>query len=110
MNSDDSNMAANAICFAADMVKAAWQEAAWEHQRPCILFKPALTQDGSMWCALFGDNLQEGVAGFGETPAEAMLAFDRAWATEKTPVAQLARAKTRGELGRPVPDHGSGPQ
>jgi hypothetical protein len=32
-----------------------------------------------MWCALFGDNLQEGVVGFGETPAKAMYAFDTAW-------------------------------
>ena len=32
-----------------------------------------------MWCALFGENLQDGVAGFGETPAKAMWAFDVAW-------------------------------
>lgn len=87
MTRDDSNMAANAVCFAADMVKAAWQEAAWEQMRPCILFKPTLTQDGNMWCALYGENLQEGVAGFGETPAKAMYAFDQAWNTERTPAA-----------------------
>lgn len=79
MNSDDSNMAANAMCHAADMAKAAWQEAAWEQQRPSVVFKPALSKDGDMWCALFGENLQEGVAGFGETPAKAMYAFDTAW-------------------------------
>lgn len=79
MKDDDSKMAASAICFAADMVKAAWQEAAWEQQRPSVVFKPTLTKDGNMWCALFGDNLQEGVAGFGETPAAAMYAFDTAW-------------------------------
>ena len=82
MTSEDSNMAANAICFAADMAKTAWQEAAWERQRPSILFPPTLARDGDMWCALFGDNLQEGVAGFGDTPANAMWAFDRAWNTE----------------------------
>lgn len=81
MNSEDSNMAANAICHAADMVKASWQEAAWEQQRPSVVFKPTLTRDGNMWCALFGDNLQEGVAGFGDTPARAMWAFDTAWIT-----------------------------
>lgn len=79
MNRDDSNMAANAICFAADQAKAAWQEAAWEHMRPCVVFKPTLSKDGDMWCALFGENLQEGVAGFGETPSKAMYAFDAAW-------------------------------
>jgi hypothetical protein len=79
VNSQDSNMAANAACFAADMVKIAWQEAAWEQLRPSVVFKPALFKDGNMWCALFGGNLQEGVAGFGETPAKAMYAFDTAW-------------------------------
>ena len=28
--------------------------------------------DGNLWCALLGDNLQDGLAGFGETPAEAL--------------------------------------
>ena len=31
-----------------------------------------LTTDGSQWCALVGENLQEGVAGFGETQGEAL--------------------------------------
>lgn len=79
MTDNDSNMAANAICHAADMAKSAWQEAAWEYQRPSVVFKPTLSKDGNMWCALFGENLQEGVAGFGETPAKAMWAFDTAW-------------------------------
>lgn len=76
---EDSNMAASAICYAADMAKASWQEAAWETMRPCVIFKPVLSKDGNMWCALFGDNLQEGVAGFGESPRAAMYAFDLAW-------------------------------
>lgn len=83
-----AQMAVNAICFAADMAKIAWQEAAWEQQRPSVVFKPALYPDGNMWCALFGDNLQEGVAGFGETPAKAMYAFDQAWMNELTPAAK----------------------
>ncbi len=70
---------ASAVLLAADMAKAAWQEAAWEQQRPSVVFKPTLSKDGNMWCALFGENLQEGVAGFGETPAKAMYAFDTAW-------------------------------
>lgn len=32
-----------------------------------------LSKDGNMWCFLWGDNLQEGVCGFGET------IFDAAW-------------------------------
>jgi hypothetical protein len=81
VNSEYESMAANAICFAADQAKQSWQEAAWEYQRHSVVFKPSLTKDGNMWCALFGENLTEGVAGFGETPSKAMYAFDRAWDT-----------------------------
>lgn len=79
MNDSDSYMAANSICHAADMAKASWQEAAWEQTRPSVVFKPTLSKDGNMWCALFGENLVDGVTGFGETPAKAMWAFDIAW-------------------------------
>lgn len=96
MNAEDSSMAANAICYAADMAKVAWQEAAWEQQRPSVVFKPTLSQDGDMWCALFGDNPQDGVAGFGETPAKAMYAFDNAWLTERTPAALRTKEPSRG--------------
>ena len=41
----------------------------------------AVGHDGDQWCALYGENLQEGVAGFGRTPAEAMADFDQAWTT-----------------------------
>lgn len=52
---------------------------------PHVIHKPALYIDGNKWCALFGENLQEGVAGFGDTPAEAMLAFDAAWNSLRPP-------------------------
>lgn len=61
-----------------------------EMSRPSAIYRPALLQDGDKWCALFGENLQEGVAGFGDTPDEAMRAFDQAWLTEKTPAAMRA--------------------
>jgi hypothetical protein len=50
-----------------------------EHERPCVLFRPKVFIDGDAWCALYGENLQDGVAGFGGSPAEAMRAFDSAW-------------------------------
>lgn len=50
--------------------------------RPSVLFRPRISVDGNQWCALYGENLQDGVAGFGDTPAAAMAAFDRAWSTE----------------------------
>lgn len=52
---------------------------AYEQQRPSVLFRPALSVDGDQWCALYGDDLQSGIAGFGDTVALAMQDFDMAW-------------------------------
>lgn len=52
------------------------RQAASQHERPCVLFRPSITIDGDQWCALYGENLQEGIAGFGDSPADAMNAFD----------------------------------
>jgi hypothetical protein len=49
-----------------------------ELQRPSVVMRPALTQDGDAWLAIYGD-LPTGVVGTGKTPAEAMAAFDEAW-------------------------------
>ena len=35
-----------------------------------------LFMDGDKWCALSGPNLQEGIAGFGDTPMQAFEAFE----------------------------------
>lgn len=56
-----------------------------EWTRPSVLYRPALSADGNKWCALLGDNLQDGIAGFGDTAAEAMTAFDMAFWNERTP-------------------------
>lgn len=59
------------------------QRAAYEQQRPCVLFKPQIYIDGDKWCALYGANIQDGVAGFGDTPAKAMIDFDINWLNQK---------------------------
>lgn len=46
------------------------------------VLKPTLTKDGNMWCALHGENLQVGIAGFGPTPAKALFAFEVAMCSE----------------------------
>jgi hypothetical protein len=79
MNDEYQSMAANAIAHAAHVAGNVWQEAAFEHSRPSVLFRPSLTKDGNMWCALYGEDIQIGVAGFGDTPDAAMREFDKAW-------------------------------
>lgn len=48
---------------------------------PSVLWRPRIFRDGNKWCALYGENLQDGVAGFGDSPEAAMSAFDLAWVT-----------------------------
>lgn len=60
----------------------AWQINANEHIKPSVLMRPRIFIDGNEWCALYGDNIQDGVAGFGKSPQEAMFAFDNEWAAK----------------------------
>jgi hypothetical protein len=75
------------ISFLRQHAQQALYQVANEWQRPSVLYRPQLSADGDMWCALLGEDLQIGVAGFGKTPAEAMAAFDLAFLNEHTPAA-----------------------
>lgn len=79
LNDQYQQLAADAICHAARMAGESWQQATYDFTRPSVLFRPALLIDGNKWCALYGDNLQDGVAGFGNSPDAAMRDFDTAW-------------------------------
>ena len=84
MDEEYQRMAANAIAHEAFCAGQAWQQAAAAHERPCVLWKPRLFIDGNQWCALFGENIQEGVVGFGDSPDAAMLEFDDTWRKKLT--------------------------
>ena len=75
-----SDAARNAfdISHRVEMVSNEFLTVAYEMQRPCVLFKPELSQDGNAWLAIYGD-LPTGVVGAGDTPAAAMADFDKAW-------------------------------
>lgn len=74
--STDMYIIRSAICEASAFIAA-----------PHVRMKPEIFPDGDMWCCLYGKDLMEGVAGFGRTPAEACIEFDRAWLTSLTPKA-----------------------
>lgn len=57
---------------------------------PHVRLRPRLFIDGAKWCALYGDDLQDGVAGFGASPELAMLDFDRAF---RQPLPMAAESK-----------------
>ena len=64
----------------AYIVQVACQEAAWSWIRtPAEIYRPKLSIDGNQWCALYGGNLQDGVAGFGDSPELAMQNFNENW-------------------------------
>lgn len=65
------------------MVAESYRIAASEQERPFVLLKPAMFIDGDKWCALYGEDLQNGVAGFGDTPHEAAHQFDVEWLNAK---------------------------
>ena len=43
---------------------------------------PRLQKDGNQWCVLYGDNLQVGIAGFGNSPHGAIMDFNSQWYKE----------------------------
>jgi hypothetical protein len=43
------------------------------------ILKPRVFMDGNKWCVLYGDNITDGVAGFGDSPFDAVIDFNNAW-------------------------------
>lgn len=62
---------------------------------PSVLYRPRIFPDGDQWCCLYGDNLQVGVAGFGNTPEQACREFDKVWSNSVTPAAAIAAFRQR---------------
>ena len=77
---------------------AAWsreQNLEVELLRPFRLMKTSIFLEGDKWCVLYGDNLQDGVAGFGDSPELASRAFDEAWYAELAKPKQLTPQEAR---------------
>lgn len=43
------------------------------------MLKPRIFRDGNQWCVLYGEDLQSGIAGFGDTPRLAIYDFNKQW-------------------------------
>ena len=44
-----------------------------------VRLKPSIQKDGDQWCVLYGENLQVGIAGFGNSPSLAIMDFNAEW-------------------------------
>ena len=74
------------VSGAADSVAIA----AAEWARPSAVYRPTVSLDGNMYCALYGEDLMAGVAGFGDTMEAAMRDFDKNWHGQKAPTPHKA--------------------
>ena len=79
MDHEASMMAANSIDH---HVRQACEQIVGEYTLPCVVYRPKLFRDGNQWCALYGEDLQHGVAGFGKSPEKAMRNFCLEWNKE----------------------------
>ena len=81
LSARDSDILRSQLSFQADMVYNEEMSAAVSKRDYAIIsmlnIKPY--KDGVKWCFLYGDNIQDGVAGFGDTPFDAMIDFNAAW-------------------------------
>lgn len=70
---------------AAQHASVAAQDIMVESTRPAVQFRPRVFIDGDRWCALYGEDLQEGCAGFGDSINAAMRDFDANWMASLAP-------------------------
>ena len=47
------------------------------------MLKPKLYKDGDQWCCLYGEDVMEGIVGFGDTPFKAIIDWNSAWHNSK---------------------------
>ncbi|WP_282372269.1 hypothetical protein [Pseudomonas sp. PS02290] len=78
MNAEHSLMAAQSV---SEQSRRCYSIIEDHMTQPSVLYRPSLGIDGNQWCALYGEDLMNGVAGFGDTPELAMIDFNRNWST-----------------------------
>lgn len=81
LNENDSNMLVNAINNRETLLHQQRMELAIVEAELVFVKAYGLVpfKDGNQWCVLLGSNLQEGIAGFGNTPQQAIVAFNKAF-------------------------------
>ena len=92
MNSEDSACVRDAAISHMNSVGQELYEAAEKFNSFAVAYKLAPFRDGNQWCVLLGSNIQDGVAGFGDTPAKAIADFERQMHTPIATVTPAAQA------------------
>ncbi len=69
--------------FHSEQVRTAFMELAYDLGRPSRTMKPRVyVAAHGGWCAVYGDDVQSGVVGYGDTPEAACQAFDKEWVSK----------------------------
>lgn len=76
LNDNDSGWLARELHSKSMEIQDDIRDALSYYTDPSVLYRPKLSIDGNKWCALYGDNLQDGVCGFGDSPQAAMIDFN----------------------------------
>lgn len=79
------------VMMAAENARAVFAQ----YERPSVLYRPTIAIDGNKWCALYGEDLMNGVCGFGDTPALAMEDFDNNWRNARAPARSVDTPEAR---------------
>jgi len=82
MDGNTEQNISHAAWVAGEAARVCFERIEGYHATWAAVLKPTLAKDGDMWCALHGDDLQVGIAGFGPTPAHALQAFEVAMCRE----------------------------
>lgn len=82
-----------------NQITAAWSHSGDMAGRPHVLMRPRVFMENlTTWCCLYGENLQDGVAGFGSCPREACADFDRHWNWSKKQIDECAAQSALAKL------------
>lgn len=65
-----------------------------------LVFEEKLTpfKDGNQWSFLLGNNIQEGICGFGDTILDAAIAFYKDYSTTRIHIGELKKTMERPEV------------
>ena len=86
-----------------------------EEMNLVALLRPRVFMDGNKWCVLYGDDLMNGVAGFGDSPILAVYDFNKAWRRDipnagashgAAPSAPVGAEDVQRRLDQEESDHG----
>ncbi len=81
LNDNDSANLKSQLSFEADKEHMNRMHIIVEQQEFNLfsIIKPKLYKDGNQWCCLYGEDIMEGIVGFGETPYKAVWDWQSAW-------------------------------